>query len=66
MPTTLYNVPRLNNKAKGWPHMTQFIFPVKVYIEDTDYSGLVFHANYLNYFERARSESAEKLQFGIE
>ncbi|MDR3477905.1 MAG: YbgC/FadM family acyl-CoA thioesterase [Gammaproteobacteria bacterium] len=46
--------------------MKQFIFPLKVYIEDTDYSGLVFHANYLNYFERARSESVEILGLGIE
>jgi acyl-CoA thioester hydrolase len=36
--------------------MNQFIFPLKIYIEDTDYSGLVFHSNYLKYYERARSE----------
>ncbi|MBN2195503.1 MAG: YbgC/FadM family acyl-CoA thioesterase [Polyangiaceae bacterium] len=29
-------------------------FPVRVYYEDTDHSGLVYHANYLKYFERAR------------
>lgn len=28
--------------------------PVSVYYEDTDFSGLVYHANYLKYFERAR------------
>lgn len=32
------------------PHVT----PVSVYYEDTDFSGLVYHANYLKYFERAR------------
>ncbi len=29
-------------------------FSVQVYYEDTDHSGLVYHANYLKYFERAR------------
>ena len=29
-------------------------FPVQIYYEDTDHSGLVYHANYLRYFERAR------------
>jgi len=27
-----------------------------VYVEDTDFQGVVYHANYLKYFERARSE----------
>jgi acyl-CoA thioester hydrolase len=29
-------------------------FRVQIYYEDTDHSGLVYHANYLKYFERAR------------
>lgn len=29
-------------------------FPVQIYYEDTDHSGVVYHANYLKYFERAR------------
>jgi acyl-CoA thioester hydrolase len=29
-------------------------FHVQIYYEDTDHSGLVYHANYLRYFERAR------------
>jgi acyl-CoA thioester hydrolase len=33
-----------------------FSFPVTVYYEDTDFSGVVYHANYLKYFERAREE----------
>lgn len=32
----------------------QHRFPVQVYYEDTDHSGVVYHANYLKYFERAR------------
>src|SRR3546814_19151904 len=31
-------------------------FPLRVYFEDTDLSGLVYHANYLSYMERARSD----------
>jgi acyl-CoA thioester hydrolase len=30
-------------------------FPIRVYYEDTDFSGNVYHANYLKYCERARS-----------
>lgn len=31
-------------------------FAVRVYYEDTDLSGIVYHANYLKWFERARSD----------
>ena len=31
------------------------VFPVTVYYEDTDMGGIVYHANYLKYIERARS-----------
>lgn len=34
----------------------QFQLPVRVYIEDTDAGGIVFHAKYLHYMERARTE----------
>ncbi len=34
--------------------MSESIHPVSVYYEDTDHSGLVYHANYLKYAERAR------------
>lgn len=34
----------------------QHLFPVRVYFEDTDLSGLAYHANYLKWFERARSD----------
>ena len=32
------------------------LLPVRVYYEDTDFSGVVYHANYLRYFERGRSD----------
>ena len=33
-----------------------FEFPVRIYWEDTDAGGIVFYANYLKFFERARTE----------
>lgn len=33
-----------------------FQLPVRIYWEDTDAGGIVFHANYLKFFERARTE----------
>ena len=44
----------------------QFVYPVRIHIEDTDYSGLVYHSRYLNFMERARSEWAEQIGMGIE
>jgi tol-pal system-associated acyl-CoA thioesterase len=32
------------------------VLPVTVYYEDTDFTGMVYHPNYLKYFERAREE----------
>ena len=33
-----------------------FVFPIRIYWEDTDAGGIVFYANYLKFFERARTE----------
>lgn len=41
-----------------------FCFPVKIYYEDTDAGGIVYHANYLKFCERARTELL--LSLGIE
>jgi acyl-CoA thioester hydrolase len=41
-----------------------FRWPVRVYWEDTDAGGIVFYANYLKFFERARTEWLRSL--GIE
>ncbi len=34
-----------------------FEFAVRVYYEDTDFSGVVYHARYLQFFERGRTEA---------
>jgi acyl-CoA thioester hydrolase len=38
-------------------------FAIRVYWEDTDAAGIVFYANYLKFFERARSEWLRSLGF---
>ena len=43
---------------------TLFTWPLRVYWEDTDAGGIVFYANYLKFFERARTEWLRSL--GIE
>ena len=48
--------------AERWPDLAGrieagvHILPVRVYYEDTDFSGAVYHANYLKFCERGRSD----------
>ncbi len=42
--------------ASGWFEETTFVFPIRVYYEDTDLSGVVYHATFLRFMERGRSE----------
>ncbi|MBH1963210.1 MAG: tol-pal system-associated acyl-CoA thioesterase [Comamonadaceae bacterium] len=41
-----------------------FEFPIRIYWEDTDAGGIVFYANYLKFFERARTEWLRALGVG--
>jgi len=43
--------------------MKEFSWPVRVYYEDTDAGGVVYYANYLRFFERARTEMLRSLGF---
>lgn len=43
--------------------MTEFSWPVRIYIEDTDAGGIVYYVNYLKFFERARTECLRSLGF---
>ncbi len=43
--------------------MSQFDWPVRVYYEDTDSGGVVYHSNYLKFMERARTEWLRHLGF---
>ncbi len=44
--------------------LAPFRHPLRVYWEDTDAGGVVFYANYLKFFERARTEWLRALGFG--
>lgn len=37
------------------------ILPLRIYYEDTDFSGFVYHARYLHFFERGRTETLRAL-----
>ena len=41
----------------------EFRWPVRVYFEDTDAAGIVYHANYLKFMERARTEWLRRLGY---
>ncbi|MCX8050141.1 MAG: tol-pal system-associated acyl-CoA thioesterase [Methylohalobius sp.] len=42
---------------------SRFDWPVRIYYEDTDAGGVVYYANYLKFFERARTEFLRALGF---
>jgi len=50
--------------SDGIPMQPALIWPVRVYWEDTDAGGIVFYANYLKFFERARTEWLRSLGVG--
>ena len=45
-----------NVNVSGWFEGVRHVYPVRVYYEDTDAAGIVYHANYLRFAERARTE----------
>lgn len=51
-----------DNTARVWPDIAgrfegkHHVLPVRIYYEDTDFSGVVYHANYLRFCERGRSD----------
>lgn len=40
----------------GWFEGAKHHLPIRIYYQDTDASGIVYHAQYLHFFERARTE----------
>jgi acyl-CoA thioester hydrolase len=42
--------------SAGWFDGREHRLPVRVYYEDTDFTGVVYHANYARYLERGRSD----------
>lgn len=49
----------LSGRLEGRVH----VYPVRVYFEDTDAAGIVYHSNYLNFAERARTEMMRLMDF---
>ena len=42
--------------SAGWLEGPEHVLPVRVYYEDTDFTGLVYHGNYARFFERGRTD----------
>jgi acyl-CoA thioester hydrolase len=45
--------------------MPEFRFPIRIYYDDTDAGGVVYHSNYLKFMERARTEWLSYLDLEI-
>jgi YbgC/YbaW family acyl-CoA thioester hydrolase len=44
---------------------TTFRLPISIYVEDTDFGGIVYHANHLKFMERVRTEWLLSLGFTL-
>ena len=53
---------RLPHPPDGVIDNDRHLYAVRVYYEDTDLSGITYHANYLRWFERARSDLLRQLE----
>ncbi|QJR10301.1 Acyl-CoA thioesterase YbgC [Usitatibacter rugosus] len=54
---------RIAVKPRLQPELFTYSFPVRVYYENTDAGGVVYHAEYLKFLERARTEWLRHLGF---
>ena len=53
----------LGDASRGWFETGEHVLPMRVYYEDTDAGGIVYHANYLRFFERSRTEWLREMGF---
>jgi acyl-CoA thioester hydrolase len=56
-------VTRIAVKPTLQPELFVYSFPVRVYFENTDAGGVVYHAEYLKFLERARTEWLRRLGY---
>jgi tol-pal system-associated acyl-CoA thioesterase len=56
-------VSRIATRPSLQPELFAYSFPVRVYYENTDAGGVVYHAEYLKFLERARTEWLRHLGF---
>jgi acyl-CoA thioester hydrolase len=65
--TTLRRIPKAARQVAAkpllQPDLFLFSFPLRVYYENTDAGGVVYHAEYLKFLERARTEWLRHLGF---
>jgi tol-pal system-associated acyl-CoA thioesterase len=54
---------RIAVKPRLQPELFAYAFPIRVYFENTDAGGVVYHAEYLKFMERARTEWLRHLGF---
>lgn len=54
--STPHSWPDLAGRLEATPAGRQHVLPIRVYFEDTDFSGLVYHASYVRWCERGRSD----------
>lgn len=59
----MIKLPGTDNLAGVHFQMKAFRWPVRVYYEDTDAGGIVYHTSYLKYMERARTEYLRALGY---
>jgi acyl-CoA thioester hydrolase len=50
--------------SAGWLDGREHVLPVRVYYEDTDFTGVVYHGAYVRFFERGRSDMLRVLGLG--
>ncbi|MEO1730365.1 MAG: YbgC/FadM family acyl-CoA thioesterase [Pseudomonadota bacterium] len=67
IPLPLTRIPMVNSSPQPNPpggvlDGSRHLYAVRVYYEDTDLSGITYHANYLRWFERARSDLLRLLE----
>ena len=54
-------IKKLSGMSEGHFFEQSYFYLIRVFYEDTDVGGVVYHANYLKYFERARSSLLNSL-----
>jgi acyl-CoA thioester hydrolase len=45
-----------NDPSAGWLDGLEHVLPVRIYYEDTDFTGVVYHGAYVRFFERGRTD----------
>ncbi|HKR87901.1 MAG TPA: YbgC/FadM family acyl-CoA thioesterase [Phenylobacterium sp.] len=48
--------PNAAQPSSGWLEGAEHVLPVRIYYEDTDFTGVVYHGGYVRFFERGRTD----------